>query len=537
MNKFVSVECADSRVGEAVISSLIAELSSYIQKTELFSSKNKLSGIRVLINANHSSFSEVSKIGPQLFWTVGEGDVSISADAWSKFQLYCIGLPKSIMRNVESILLVLTSKIESSSTTSSSATDDSSSEEPAQSFEAVTPKYTLDKVIMPEDDRNQIERAISLVRAQKQIFEEWGFSEVDPHTKTILCFFGAPGTGKTMCAHAIASALGKKIVIASYASIESKWVGEGPKNMRRIFKDAEEQDAVLFFDEADSFLSKRVANAETGSDKHYNRMSNEMFQLLEEYGGVVIFATNMVADFDKAFKSRILSFVEFKLPDLPTRKRLIEVMTPSKLPMQRPLNDAELESLANIGEGFSGREIRKAMLTTLADAATRGVETFTFEEFKSGFVSVKEECESVEASAKGEVNSSLLMDFMSECEVNAAIKDICAKTICQGGQLSSEVKVELFRICKVLGVEQPDLSIDYKNKDIEEAAKKIIDNDRSEETMKYCCNLLALLQMDNNDKKQYVCELAEQLGITNSAPWLSLVESLQLVVGYDRIVH
>lgn len=103
--------------------------------------------------------------------------------------------------------------------------------------------------------------------------------------------------------------------------------------------------------------------------------------------------------------------------------------------------------------------------------------------------------------------------------------------------MSSEVKVELFRICKVLGVEQPDLSIDYKNKDIEEAAKKIIDNDRSEETMKYCCNLLALLQMDNNDKQQYVCELAEQLGITNSAPWLSLVESLQLVVGYDRTVH
>lgn len=84
-----------------------------------------------------------------------------------------------------------------------------------------------------------------------------------------------------MCAHALASELKKKIMIASYASIESKWVGEGPKNLRRIFSDAEEQDAILFFDEADSFLSKRVSNAETGSDKHYNRMSNEMFQSLD----------------------------------------------------------------------------------------------------------------------------------------------------------------------------------------------------------------------------------------------------------------
>ena len=89
-------------------------------------------------------------------------------------------------------------------------------------------------------------------------------------------------------------------MIASYASIESKWVGEGPKNLRRIFSDAEEQDAILFFDEADSFLSKRVSNAETGSDKHYNRRSNEMFQLLESYNGIVIFATNLVSDFDTA---------------------------------------------------------------------------------------------------------------------------------------------------------------------------------------------------------------------------------------------
>lgn len=130
--------------------------------------------------------------------------------------------------------------------------NENNDEDQLPSYTATLPRYDLGKVILDESTKNQIERAIALINNQHLIFESWGFREVDPNTKTILCFFGAPGTGKTMCAHALAKQLGKKILIASYASIESKWVGEGPKNMRKIFEDATNQDAILFFDEADS---------------------------------------------------------------------------------------------------------------------------------------------------------------------------------------------------------------------------------------------------------------------------------------------
>ena len=319
-----------------------------------------------------------------------------------------------------------------------------------QSFVATVPKYRMDKVILDHATRVQIDRAITMVRNRNLIFEQWGFKEIDPNTKTILCFYGAPGTGKTMCAHALASELGKKIIIASYAAIESKWVGEGPKNMRKIFQDAEEQDAILFFDEADSFLSKRVESADTGSDKHYNRMSNEMFQLLEDYNGIIIFATNMVADFDKAFKSRILAFVEFSLPDKAARKQLIQIMIPSGMPLRQALTDEQLDRLSELIDGFSGREIRKSMLTVLSDGALRGVPAFSYDDFEKGFMAVKKETEDIERSMNSESSmSNVLQDFMKYGEENAAIMEICLNMFWLNSEHTDEAQKEITQYARV----------------------------------------------------------------------------------------
>jgi SpoVK/Ycf46/Vps4 family AAA+-type ATPase len=316
-----------------------------------------------------------------------------------------------------------------------------------------------------------------------------------------------------MCAHAIAKELGKKIMIASYAAIESKWVGEGPKNMRKIFKDAADQDAILFFDEADSFLSKRVNNAETGSDKHYNRMSNEMFQLLEEYDGVVIFATNLVSDFDKAFKSRILSFIEFTLPNADTRAKLIETMLPSKLPLSEPLSANIIQPLANCSEGFSGREIRKAILASLSEAALKGKTRFEVDDLLIGFESVKHEREAIEATASKQ--RGIITDFLEADEQNRSIVDICQWALNQKEGYTDLSKEEFYKICKVLNLEMPDLTISYKNKDIKNSADIVSASGRINETLMYVIQLLVRSDMSKVESDRIIATLVKSLGYDN----------------------
>ena len=123
---------------------------------------------------------------------------------------------------------------------------------------AIEPIYSLEDVIMNQDEKESILRSLAIITERQLIFEKWGFSNVDRNTKSILCFHGAPGTGKTMCAHAVAKQLKKKILIGSYSQIQSKFVGEGEKNLVAYFEAAQEQDAVLFIDEADTFLSRRL---------------------------------------------------------------------------------------------------------------------------------------------------------------------------------------------------------------------------------------------------------------------------------------
>jgi ATP-dependent 26S proteasome regulatory subunit len=91
-------------------------------------------------------------------------------------------------------------------------------------------------------------------------------SKIEPSPKLALNFHDASGTGKTMAAHTLVNAMNRKIM-ASYAEIESKYHGDGPKNVKKLFRLASETNAVLFIDEADSLLSKRLTNVTRGSEQ------------------------------------------------------------------------------------------------------------------------------------------------------------------------------------------------------------------------------------------------------------------------------
>ncbi len=521
---------AGNNIDKQLLANIVEQIANNIKESDVLSNSQNCDCVRLAVNVKRSDYPTAQELNNKILWAIGSKDIQLSNNHIRNFLLRCLHL--ELEAQIENLLIVFCSKKGLSDDTKHNNITEhkQDDEEDVKSFVAIEPKFRLNKVIMSGGTKQQIERAIALIRNRKKIFEEWGFSEIDPHTKTILCFYGSPGTGKTMCAHALASELKKKILVASYASIESKWVGEGPKNLQRIFKDAEEQDAILFFDEADSFLSKRVNNAETGSDKHYNRMSNEMFQLLEDYNGIIIFATNLVSDFDKAFKSRILSFVEFEKPDSEARKRLISIMIPSRLPMFPELTDSDLEELATISEGFSGREIRKAVLTTLSEGAMSGVDSFSKEQFLVGFKSVKEETEAIETSIKETSVSNCLEDYLQYNRENEAIINVCLKAFWQFEASKDSAKQHLVRICRSLEQEIPDFSISYKDKDITEDVIIIKNANRIKECAMYCCELFAYQAEETDNCTMIISStLLQELDIYDSDKYYSYIESIKQI--------
>lgn len=286
-----------------------------------------------------------------------------------------------------------------------------------------TPRFSFEQIILPEDTRKRILNNLNTIKHQDLIYHKWGFVEVDAKPKSILNFFGPPGTGKTMCAHAIADMLKKPLLALNYSEIESKYVGDAAKNLKHAFDTAIELDAVMFFDEADSFLGKRIENVSQGADQALNSLRSQMLILLEEFEGVVLFATNLVTNFDKAFESRILDHIKLDLPNKEARAEIIGKMLPNKLPLERRFTQDELLEASELIEGFAGREIKSAILTMLLKkAGEEGENTvFTLDDLKAALSQKKTQIETLKKEEadrrKNKIINKLQEKFEEEEEI------------------------------------------------------------------------------------------------------------------------
>ncbi|MFM6993239.1 MAG: ATP-binding protein [Rhodoferax sp.] len=123
-----------------------------------------------------------------------------------------------------------------------------------------------------------------------------------------LCFYGAPGTGKTALGEHIATALEKPLIIKQASDLMSKFVGETEQQMAQMFREAEAEKAVLLLDEADSFLQDR-----RGAQRTYEVTEvNEMLQGMERYNGIFICTTNLLDRIDQAALRRFAFKIKFK---------------------------------------------------------------------------------------------------------------------------------------------------------------------------------------------------------------------------------
>lgn len=227
------------------------------------------------------------------------------------------------------------------------------------------PRWSLDDIILSDAVKAQILDVATYAENSYRVFELWGFKNTHKFSRRIgINLYGAPGTGKTMAAHAIAKNLGRKILIVNYADIESKFVGETPKNIRKAFEAAKKSDSILFFDEADAILSKRVTNMTQAVDVSVNQTRSVMLMLMNEFQDFIIFATNFIENFDSAFMRRISVHVKFELPDEECRKKIWQMYIPKELP-----NNIDVEEIAKKFDGISGSDIANAMLNSAFKAA------------------------------------------------------------------------------------------------------------------------------------------------------------------------
>jgi ATPase family associated with various cellular activities (AAA) len=141
--------------------------------------------------------------------------------------------------------------------------------------------------------------------------------------KGSVLLYGPPGTGKIQFTEYVAAQLNLPLVSKSASTLLSKWLGDSEKNIAAAFEQAAAEDAILFFDEGDSFLRGR----ERAQHSWEVTQTNELLQRMERFEGIVIVATNLFRDLDVAALRRFTFKIEFRELDANQRWRMFVAET------------------------------------------------------------------------------------------------------------------------------------------------------------------------------------------------------------------
>lgn len=221
------------------------------------------------------------------------------------------------------------------------------------------------KTIIGQDKAKKKCRLIEKFLSNPRKFGKWA-------PKNIL-FHGPSGTGKTMMAKALANSVEVPLLAVKATKLIGEFVGDGARQIHQLYEKAEElSPCIIFIDEFDAIALNRSFQEIRGDvSEIVNAILTEMDGIDERDGICTIAATNMIGALDHAVRSRFEEEIEFTLPALEERLKILKAYTrtfPVKL-----AKDVDLQSIAKQTNGFSGRDlVEKLLKNTLHKAILSG---------------------------------------------------------------------------------------------------------------------------------------------------------------------
>ena len=239
------------------------------------------------------------------------------------------------------------------------------SHELTQKATRIAANFGWDDIVMNPDQRLALKNACDQLTFRKQVYEDWNYIKKYPYGRGLsVLLFGAPGTGKSMCAQVIAHEMNLELYRVDLSKVVDKYVGETEKSISMIFREAKKCNVVLFFDECDTLFAKRSDDGGSNQSSNNNKTAL-LLQEVEAYDGVSVLATNYKHNIDPAFFRRMKFIVEFQFPDVATRKVLWNATIPKTTPLAE---DVDIDFLAERFE-FVGGNIKNCILNAAFLAA------------------------------------------------------------------------------------------------------------------------------------------------------------------------
>ncbi|MBA3044295.1 AAA family ATPase, partial [archaeon] len=248
-----------------------------------------------------------------------------------------------------------------------------------------TPNVKWDDVGGLENTKQKLKEVVEWPLKNAEAFKRMG---IKPPKGILL--FGAPGTGKTLLAKAVATESEANFISVKGPELISKWVGESEKALREIFKKAKQASpSIVFLDELDAIAPMRGYGA--GESRVAERMVNQLLTSMDGMEAlenvVVIGATNRPDILDRALlrAGRFDRLILIPVPDKEARLKILNVHTKSM-----PLKDVSLEELSEKTDGYVGADIeslcREAALISLRE--NMNAKTVTKKHFEEAIKSV-----------------------------------------------------------------------------------------------------------------------------------------------------